>query len=81
MKLLHRILCMQALPWALVMFTLRLSCALLFCAFLVGAYIEDAGLTPHRLHLMRALWELPQALLLLGGLGSVLWEDALDQGR
>ena len=77
MKLIvHRMLGMCPLAWRLFLVSLQLSCALLLCALLLYTGVlpaADGG------KLAAALYELPEALLLIGLLVSVCVEDAASR--
>ena len=67
-----RMLDMCPLAWRLFLSSLQLSCALLLCSLLLQLGVlqsSDGG------QLAAALYELPQALLLIGLLSSVCVED------
>lgn len=77
MKLIvNRMLGMCAPAWRLFLISLRLSCALLLCSLLLYTGVLPE---PGSSHLAAALYELPQAILLLGLLGSVCVEDVCSR--
>lgn len=58
--------------WYIFMGTLKLSCAMLFCAFIL---LISPGCGYNEIMLSAALSETPQGLLLIALLASVLLED------
>ncbi len=74
----RRMLSMHALAWRFFMLSLQLSCALLFFSLLifVGVFGEPAV---HTQQLAAALYELPEAILLIGLLISVCVEDVCSR--
>lgn len=77
MKLIvHRMLGMCPIAWRFFLLSLQLSCALL----LVSAMLQLGVLpSPDGGKLAAALYELPQALLLIGLLLSVCIEDVVSR--
>lgn len=71
-----RMLGMCPLAWRLFLVSLQLSCALLLCSLLLYTGVlpaSDGG------RLAAALYELPEALLLIGLLASVCIEDVCSR--
>lgn len=76
MKTIRRILSMSPAAWEVVIRALQLSCVMLFCAWMLlldgGVFTAD---TAHLYRLARELMTLPQAVLLIAALASVLIEE------
>ena len=74
-SVLRRMLGMHALAWRIYLLSLQLSCAILLASLLLyTGVLGSGGLQAQRL--AAALYELPEALLLIGTLFSVCIEDA-----
>lgn len=75
-SVLHRMLAMCPAAWRVYLFSLQLSCALLLLSLMLytGVLPEPGGS-----HLAAAFYELPQAVLLIGLIGSVCVEDVCSR--
>ena len=83
MKLIvHRMLGMCPIAWRLFLLSLQLSCALLLVSAMLQLGVlpsPDGGQSSDGGQLAAALYELPQALLLVGLLLSVCIEDVVSR--
>ena len=74
-KTVSRMLGMCPAAWAVFIHTLRFSCLLLFLSVVLLIRYETPGESYRLYQTAMALYELPQALLLVAVLGSVCIED------
>ena len=74
----RRMLGMNALAWRFFLLSLQLSCLLLLGSLLLYTGVLGAA-TPQTRQLATALYELPEAVLLIGTLVSVCIEDVFSR--
>ena len=75
-RIMQRALQMGENPWAILMGTMRLSCAMLFCAIIILIHIQNCAYFSYSLwHTALELYSLPASLLLIAVLASAVLED------